>query len=59
MSFHVSLECLKQEALPLAKPGARVFARAGNEHKFAIGLTAVASQFHRLAPEPIVLEAPV
>lgn len=59
MSFHVGLECLKQEALPLAKPRARVFARAGDEHKFAIRLTAVASQFHRLAREPIVLKAPV
>jgi hypothetical protein len=58
MFFHVDLECLKQETLRLANPGALVSAREQREYNFVIRVSAVvASQFHRLAREPSVLEA--
>lgn len=58
MFLPMDLEGLKRETLRLAKPRALVF--AGREYKFVIRVSAVvASQFHRLAREPRILEARV
>jgi hypothetical protein len=60
MFLHVDLECFEQETLGLAKPWALSITRAEREYKFVIRVSAVvASQLHRLAREPSVLEAPV